>query len=159
RLAFSGDGTKVVSSGAKIRAWDVATGRLVQTLQEGHPRSDFALLPDGTTIAVAAQQPIVQFRDIVSGQAARPPLKFDREVSTLAASPDAKVFAVVDQHGEFPSGSCRLILYDAAREKVRHVLGEVGAGWRFSTSFSPDGRLLASGHVPRKLQLWHVETG
>jgi WD40 repeat protein/Leucine-rich repeat (LRR) protein len=159
RLAFSGDGTKLVFGGLKMLVRDVTTGRLVKTLQEGPPGSDFVLLPDGKTIAVATQQTVVQFRDIVSGQAARPPLKFEREVSTLTATPDAKVFAVVDQHGEFPSGSCRLILYDAANEKVRQVLGEVKAGLGFSASFSPDGRLLASGHVPRKLQLWDVETG
>src|SRR5262249_270635 len=99
--------------------------------------------------------------DIFSGQPNRAPIEFERDVSALTVSPEGNVFAISDERGLFPSGSCRLILYDAAHERLRNVLSETSAGSGFSVSFSPDGRLLASGGYRRKarLQISEVEAG
>jgi WD40 repeat protein len=166
---FAPDGTRVltVDERAGLRAWDVATGRLLAALAPPGPSADLAVFrhvawsPDGRRVAVArGLDPPVWVWDVSAGRlaavldAARPPLAFTPDGGTLVtATPGADVK-----------------LWDAATGRERGTLtghpADIGA-----VAVSPDGRLVAAGlrHppgqgevdeiTPTAVTLWDVTTG
>ena len=156
-VAFSPDGSLLAIAAAlhPIVLWDVASGRVVRTLD--HPAGDvfrcLAFSPDGTLLAAGASDYIVRIWDVASGRLART-IHHAAEgqprehMLDLAFSPNGRVLA---------SSGTDLIgrLWNVESWQVTHELGIGGAPT--GLAFSPDGTILASSGPT--LQLWDAENG
>ncbi|MDD2721809.1 MAG: PQQ-binding-like beta-propeller repeat protein [Gallionella sp.] len=162
-IALTGDGKKLVSAhGNKIRLWDVLTKRELQTLTLGESIKTVSITNDGKTIA-ATQGASIDLFDAATGKRVE---QLDRKekfiMDTLAFSPDGHLLAS-NGNGD------AILLWNVATGEVvatlgtprNHVLKNVSGhrGDITVLTFSPDGRLLASGSKDRTLRIWDVATG
>jgi WD40 repeat protein len=110
-----------------------------------------AFSPDGTTMALAGEDPVVALRDS-SGNRTRASLSGHTEPLTcLAFSPDGTTLA----GGGFDRN---VRLWDLADAAERTALAG-HAGWVFAVAFSPDGATLASAGQDKTVKLWDVASG
>jgi dipeptidyl aminopeptidase/acylaminoacyl peptidase len=79
-----------------------------------------------------------------------------REVNTLAFSPDGRLLAVGT--GQItPGKQPRLTIWDVQTGRLVHQLSR--GKWVLSLAFSADGRTLASGHNDNKIRIWEIASG
>jgi RNA polymerase sigma factor (sigma-70 family) len=161
----------------RIILWAADTGQLLHSLEapigpanvgfDAHARLDFS--PDGRTLAAGGQgaESSIYLWEVVSGRR-RLTLKHGEDVASLAFSPDGKLLAtanninnvnnliaqgrVVLQDGAKPEPP-RVRLWDMVAEKeLPSLQGHKGS--ITSLSFSPDGKLLATGSNDTTILLW-----
>ena len=156
-VSFSPDGATLASGSLDgiIRLWDVATGRLLRTLQGNTYGADsVSFSPDGTTLASGGGfDRIVRLWDVATGSPLRTLEGHTGEVRSVSFSPDGTALA---------SGSFDRIvrLWDVATGNPLHALqGHTRWGFVNSVSFSSDGTTLASGSRDKTVRLWDVATG
>lgn len=163
-ILFSPDGEMLATGdqvGGKIKIWDIATGRLLQTLS-AHFWGTWSLITTHSyLISSTVGYPIKLWNwhtgkligtlNDVSG-VLKPIRNWLRRDSPqcVALSPDQKLIAVGD------SNDC-IKLWCLNTRTVQRQLGshiEVQA-----IVFSPDGEILATSGSDRIVRLWHVQTG
>ncbi len=180
-LVFSPDNRILAAFGCQqpsgnqtmILLWDVDTGRSLPPLEAplgfahsafyAHPRITFS--PDGRMLAAGGQGPDARIYlwEMISGRL-RLTLKAGEDVTSLAFSPNGKLLAAANnlnasrhirnqavQRSE--SRPPRVHLWDVAAEKELPSL-EGHQGSIASLSFSPDGKLLATGSNDTTILLW-----
>ena len=167
--AFSPDGQIIATAGGndyKVQLWNLQTGRLKNALvgdpkyvkmtmiSDGVPKlvdyatkrvESIAFSPDGRTLAVASDNEII-FWDPSTGER-KATLKGKGSFYSLLFSPDGRTLAA---RGYTPKGESGIYLWDIdttdiRKSKLRHTI----TGHNRKTNsiiFSPDGRLLATGH-------------
>src|SRR5262249_38595368 len=149
------DGFKRDGNASVVRLWDVATGKLLRTL-EGHQHFITALSysPDGKVLASGSGDRTIRLWDATTGKELH---KLKCEVSTtpfsLSFSPDSKVLASV--------GHSALQLWDVTTGQELHHK-EVHTGWVYSVSFAPDGRTVATAAASGgddTVRLWNGMSG
>lgn len=158
-VAYSPDGQTLASENVDktIHLWDVATGKVRATLNEGirGGLTCVAYSPDGETLASTEGGGIVLW-DLKTG---KKPIHLMGRVSCMAFSPDGKTLASAGQ-------SKTITLWDVRTGKERTTLTE-HTNWRVTfVAFSPDGKTLAtaSGHYKSAnrwlgtIKLWDVPT-
>jgi WD40 repeat protein len=96
-LAFTPDGERLISAGdgRGIQIWDVATGKVLHTL-DGHKDTvtRLALSPDGKTlVSISYDQSAIVWNLQTREKLRTVPIRFG-DADALALSPDAKFFAV-----------------------------------------------------------------
>jgi WD40 repeat protein len=149
-VAFSPDGRSVLSGsmGGKLRLWEVATGRLLQTF-EGYlePTQSVALSPDGGSVIWGGPRTTSKLWDAANGRPLRTFEGHSQAVLSVAFSPDGR--RVIS--GGWDNA---INLWDAATGGlVRTVYGSGD-----SVAFSSDGRsMISAGTGP--IQLWDMRTG
>ncbi|RKU19182.1 hypothetical protein C6503_08160 [Candidatus Poribacteria bacterium] len=186
-LAFSPDGTKLVSAGADgtivfggfptgfsdtkpdnlIRLTDVSTGDELATLQRGS--SELIFSPDDRTKTVATPTRVGNIRlwNTETGDELVIPLNDDLKpgfggnlpmVLALAFSPDGRWLVSGTTEGE-------IRMWDVATGEALTVFSELTEPMEqehlrhiSALAFSPDRALLAAG-TPSQLHLWNVRTG
>ena len=128
-----------------VRCWDTATGKESASFHVPGWVLQFALSPDGKTLAVDATQQLhaVLFVSVPDGKEIRrieatstspgANLYFNR----LDFSPDGKTLAAVGNNSV-----CRLFEVGTGKT-ILHLTGEVKTSGRFPTAFSPDGKRIA----------------
>jgi WD40 repeat protein len=157
-LAYSPDGRTLASAGADgtARLWDVATGRLRDTIQSPAARAYcVAFAPDGKSLAVGygGEHGLVQWWD-------RDPLRrrdswaaHDRVTRGLAFSPNGRLLVT--------GGNDQIVrLWNLERPAIGAVfrpLVMVELSSTHAVTFSPDGSLVAalSSH-PASVRLWRT---
>lgn len=157
RLAFSQDGDalfldepgeKDALVWAVMRRWP--SGAVVRRIG---PLSDFCLLPDGRSCAVARYAGRPELFDIATGKATQV-LKgesTDLESLALACSPDGQLLAVASRSGVVRTWNLR------TGEPLRTIKE---AGQLVHTlAFSPDNRTLAVAEIDGRIALWDAVTG
>jgi WD40 repeat protein len=154
-LAYSPDG-KTLAAGSwdrTIKLWDLASGKATMTL-EGERANAVAFSADGKILAAGSQigsAGIVYLWDAATGKALGSILQNDGRwiVEGIAFSPDNQTLAW--------AGWDRTVkLRDVAGRQKPTVLGGYSYAV-FSVTFSPDGKVLASGGS--EIKLWNVATG
>jgi WD40 repeat protein len=176
RLAFSPDGTKLVSGRSEIDTVlirDAETGRYMGTigqLFEGiisgsySPYWGAAWSPDGDKLAFGLSDGTVAVWDVVTGERLRTMEEKIGEgkagwlywLQSLAFSPDGALLAC-----EADAGTVGI--WNAETGKRLYVLKKPIDGTAYtrpeSVAFSPDGMVLASGWSDGVIILWNVKTG
>jgi WD40 repeat protein len=137
---------------SSLYVWDIDRGRPIRTFEA---RNAFAravgLSPDGSTLAVADQYQGLRLLDVGTGKER---LLFAGKYNGsegLALSPDGKLLAVL---------GARVRLWQAATAKQIRQFPENESVIGRTITFSPDGKLLASGASEDDMvRLWDVATG
>jgi RNA polymerase sigma factor (sigma-70 family) len=180
-IAFSPDGKTLASACAKVRLWDVASGKAIVEWEGNRDMRCLAFSPDGRTLALGSgtesKQSAIRVFDVPSGMEQK---GFGRAagVNALAFSPDGRCLAAADELHV-------VRLWDFASRAHRLSFPtdqEIQALWPFratgpeslvtSVAFSLDGRWLLAGYYTwlgettgRNLKgesyalLWDVWTG
>ncbi len=138
-VAFSPDGQRIVTGGFgnTAKVWDVASGRVLLTL-EGHKGfiSSVAYSPDGQRIVTGSQDQTAKVWDAASGKELLT-LKGDtNEIHSVAFSPDGQRIVT-------GAGDNTAKLWDAA--SGRELLRLSAGGYYAAAAFSPDGQRIVTG--------------
>jgi WD40 repeat protein len=173
-VCFSPDG-RLLASGSMdytVRLFDVGTGQVLKTLQ-GHTNWVWSVSfsPDGNFLASASEDGTIRLWNVQTGQEVAMLQGHTGIVNSVRFSPNGKFLA--------SSSSDRTIcLWDIANIAVLGnvaALGNIEAAGKLSTgqllcrlrghtnalrsvSFSPDGKLLASGSDDETIKLWDTGT-
>jgi WD40 repeat protein/beta-lactamase regulating signal transducer with metallopeptidase domain len=110
-----------------------------------------AYSPDGSTLASAGDDAVVELRDVASGRVIGRLEGHRDAVSCLAFSPDGKTLAT----GSYDR---TVKLWDVAsgREKLE-LTGHTN--WIFAVAFAPDGATVASAGHDKMVRVWDAATG
>ena len=156
-VAFSPDGTKIVSGGSDctVRVWDIKTELQIGTPLIGHTGwvKSVAFSPDGTKIVSGSWDETIRIWDVETGRQLGNSLTgHTGEVESVAFSPDGT---------KIVSGSWdkTIRIWDAETgRQIGESLIKCSDEVR-SVSFSPNGKQLASGCSDGTICIWDAETG
>ncbi len=174
-LAVLASERKPGSQESRILLWAVDTGRPLRSLEgprfvvnaDFYTHARVAFSSDGRTLAAGGQGEgtAIYLWESASWRR-RLTLKHDHDVASLALSPDGKLLAVVDVIHSAEEGAAtgriptpdevqrpRVHLWDVDAEKELPPL-KGHRGSIKSLSFSPDGKLLATGSNDTTILLW-----
>ena len=158
-VAFRPDGKTIASVGIghdqTVRIWDVQTGKNLRTFK--YQAWDVAFSPDGKTIVCGDSSHEVYLLDADTGKLLHTftgHKGYDYHVLNVAFSPDGKTIAGMGSHSK------TVILWDAnTGKRLRTFPGGTYQNIQYLLTFSPDGRMIASGNEHRTISLWDVQTG
>lgn len=150
-VAYSPDGTRLVTSGDVARVWDATTGGLLLTLtgHTGGPH-EIAYSPDGTRIATAGQDKIVRLWDTKTGKVLAELKGHTAGLHCLGFSPDGKFLATGGEDRQ-------VIVWDLATNSAVFSLPVQGTTVK-SVLFSPDGQHIVTSSLSDTAEVWDVAT-
>ena len=155
-VSFSGDGkTLAVSSGGAVHLWNVATGTLRKTLEVEGGVDSVSFSPDSKTLVTASDdrgEKTVRLWDVATGTLRNTFEGYTFNVKNVSFSPDGKTLVSVG--GGWRDETVRL--WDVASRTLRDIFQHGGG---LSVSFSPDGKIVASGSSDETVRLWDVSEG
>jgi WD40 repeat protein len=175
-VAYSPDGKIVATAGADgaIVLWDSESLQPIDDPMFGHNAIvvSLAFSPDGRTLASGSCGEFnssgnciggeVLLWDVVSGQQLHRFSDSVGFVQALAFSPDGKMLVTNDCSRVEVAGACiegTLRLWDVNSGRIIERDFEGHTGFIWSATFSPDGKILASGSNDNSVILWDVATG
>lgn len=146
------------TNGPVVRFWDVTTRRILRTLPHPTPVHSLALSPDGEWLATFDVEPRLRLWRASTGEPVTnllAPGAMNALGRVPVFSPDGTTLAL----GEM-DGSIRLLSLKAGRITTTLPTPIEGNGVT-ALAFSPDGRLLASGHghSDGTIRFWNPATG
>jgi len=146
-VAFSADGTRLVSSGTDnmVRVWDSVSGIELMTLR-GHAKwvASAQFSPDGKRIVSGGDDRTIKVWDAVTGAETRTLRGHSDQIKSVAFSPDGK---------RIVSGSIdrTVKIWDVA--SGTELMSFDSGVCLYSAAFSPDGKTLAAGGS-ENIMLW-----
>jgi len=153
----SAQGAQMIGSmpSSQLKIWDAATGREIQTLNLSSSPADVRFSPDGQTIATVALQGEITLWELASGRRLQAltnaPGQTSNSFPVPAVSPLPNPGKI--KRGQIPNMVNMPNMADLAA-MMTNMLGTMSAGTMGRTvtslSFSPDGKILASGGVESK---------
>ncbi|HEY7425051.1 MAG TPA: serine/threonine-protein kinase, partial [Gemmataceae bacterium] len=156
-LAFSPDGEFLATAGGDgaIKVWNLATGRVIQTLEKAH--SGFvccvAFHPEGKHLASVGADKQVKVWDRTTRQEV-----FARPCDGVYFAMNAVAFSPLDGRQLAVGSEGDVTVWDWRNSQLLHTF----AGHekhRISVAFRRDGRRLASGNWAGSVKLWDAESG
>ncbi len=165
-VAFSPNGRTVASAGhdQTIKLWDVGSGAELRTLApHSYQVNSVAFSPDGRMIAAGSSDKTIKLWNMAGGTELRRLTGHTGKVNAVAFSPDGGMLASASADEtirlwDIASGA-EVRRFVKQRDRIHSVvlgpnLGEVSA-----ITFSPDGKMLASGGPwDEAIELWDVAT-
>jgi WD40 repeat protein len=163
-VAFAPDSSWLVSTdekGNRLKFWDVATGRLLQTFP-AHKESllGLAVHPGGARIATSGRDKVRILDRATGREMASWATGSDwEEKYALAYSPDGRRLAGTgDSRAGADDGLAVIDVVDARTyHRTARLVGHTSR--IHAIAFSPDGLRLASTGLDRTVRLWDVATG
>jgi WD40 repeat protein len=154
-VAFSPDGKTFATTGAAaLKLWDVSTWKETAAIPFAHPKEpaeSLAFAHDGKTLAVAHYHTLKVFE--VAPTRERASLLGDRVFWNVAFSPDDKTLASANAWLPYVS------LRDPTTLREQARLAPDTRAWARIATFSPDGKLVATGSQFGILKLFDAATG
>ncbi len=148
------DGTVAVASGSQsVELWDLA-GRTVRHKLTGHHGTILAIAfaPDGKTLATGDTSGRIRLWNTTDGNEEADFEADPLGVRALAFAPDGQTLASVG------SGDKDVKLWQVATRQQSATIAGIENG-PLNVTFSPDGRLLASGSRGGTVKIWELSTG
>ena len=154
-VAFSSDGSLIVSGGRVLRLWDATTGDLKQFVA---PITTFSVTfsPNGSLIASGhggETKNTIHLWDVAVSKHRKSLIGHTAMVNSVAFSPDGSL--IVSGSGD---GTIRLWDVTSGLCKYTFTLGP-SPSLVADVKFSPDGQLIASVDGNRRIRLFYVATG
>jgi WD40 repeat protein len=152
-VAFSPDGTRILSAGPSLKLWDAESGDLMRTFERlsiaGRSESHFsaAFSPDGARVVSDDNDNSVRLWDAASGRLIRKFGGSSTDIDSAAFSPDGT--RILSSHGDNT-----LRLWDAISGRQMRTFEGSGP-----LVFSSDGTQVLSGDGEEKLKLWDIASG
>ncbi len=154
-VAFSPDMKLVVTGGAYVRVWDTEMWTLKQTLGDTAPSPPVAFSPNGKFLAVGRYNG-VDVWDTRNWSLHRK-LKHSYSVDAIAFSPDSQTFVSCGSGQGNYAGKVRF--WDVQTWNLKRVIPQNGFdSIAYSLSFSPDGKIVASGHRMGTVKIRDAQT-
>jgi len=152
-VAFAPDDRLIATTGKDgvVRLWNPSTGSLVRALAAVGDYSTLTFSPDGEKLATLSPRDGICLWRISDGQRVARVRDVMCCIFRMSFSPDSRVFGAATLDGV-------VHLISTADGRDIHTFREAGKGWAYSTAFSQDGRLLATGGYSGA-KLWDVTTG
>lgn len=148
RMAFSPDGKILGTGGAGTQAhlWDVASGKLLRSLDMGPVVGGLGVVfsPDGTLAAVSHRNSDARLFDVATGNILQ---TFAKSMTQhVSFDPQGKRLAIAYVDGT-------VALWDVATGK-QLAIRETGGEEAYGVEWSPDGRMLLSSGRKSDLVVW-----
>lgn len=146
-LAFSDDGKRLVSCGADVRIWDVASGKQLESFP--HEAIKAALAPDGKLFSTVNMYGKVMMWQTPSDPGVWGVAQSGNWVHALAFTPDRKLIA--------SAGDGRIRIWNVAREEeaVRFAGHQDGLT---AVTFTPDGKQVVTASTDGSVRVWDALT-
>ena len=143
-----------------VRRWvslaDVRAGRWVSDVEiDSRAGADFVLADNGERYAVIDRSRQVAVMDVITGRVARH--RFDGDV-TVRLSRDGSLVIGIPTGAGPDDGMNRMVSVWSVTRDTSWTLALPGRDEILSTTFSPDGRALATVQAPGIAQVWNLET-
>jgi WD40 repeat protein len=164
RARYSPDGTHVITIGETnfAQLWAVPGGKPVHRFQHEPFASEAAFSPDGRIVVTAGWDGLAHLWDVASGERLAS-MRHEGRVGEARFSPDGRLVVtggVEDGTAgvwEVKTGRELLRLrHDGVVERLRRMFPNGGVR---SISFTPDGRVLATGGQDGTVRLWDLQNG
>jgi WD40 repeat protein len=157
-MAYSPDGKTLVGGGSSrnIQVWRTSDGVALFTLNHAHQVGDAAVSPDGSIVATATCETVINTEcteggvwlwNLSTGRLTKRLAGFPNLVKRVAFSPDGS-FLIAGASGGM------LRVYSTSDYELRFEA--TSPGGVEALTFSPDGRLLATGGANGEVHLWKV---
>jgi WD40 repeat protein len=161
-LAFTPDGKQVLCAGlfpdsisgavgGLIQFFDLSTGAHVRDVPYSSPVNAVVVSPDGTVLAVGADDGSVAVLDAATGGVAHSFPAHPTYVASIAFSSDGKTLLTAGDDGT-------AALWDAGSGQLLHRLTGLSSGSTRAV-FSPDGKTILTVSHDRTARLWDAATG
>lgn len=154
-ITYHRDGTIRLFGAASQGSAGPALGTLITAIPcKWEEACEVGLSPDGTRIAWAGDDRIVQIRDLKTGAVLRRPTGHTDRITSLRFSPDGRHLLTTSD-----DGTARLVLVQgsAVSGAVFTLQGHVGR--IHEAAFSPDGTRIATASEDRTARLWDAKDG
>jgi WD40 repeat protein/serine/threonine protein kinase len=152
-LAISPDGRWLAGAIAthRLMLWELATGRLVTSIDGAHRSSvlNLAFSPDGRTLVTSGMDGVVQLWDTGPLRSRARLLGHAGAVYGVAISPDGRTIASAGRDGS-------IRLWDAGTQHESALVQREGP-LQIAVAFSPDGRRLASAGLDKAVTVWDLD--
>ncbi|WP_392533160.1 protein kinase [Nostoc sp. C117] len=153
-VAISPDGKTIASSGddRKIKLWNLATGKLISSLNTYAQQVNTVVIsPDGKILVSGGDDNNIKIWNLATGKQIRTLVGHSDSIHALAISLDSQTLV---------SGSDdnTIKIWDLATgEQIRTLTGHTF--WVRSVAMNEDGAILASGSFDKTIKIWNLVKG
>ena len=156
-VAFTPDGTRIVTTDGTARAWEAATGKELATLTgDGYQVDSVAFSPDGTRIVTT--DGTARVWDAATGKVLATLIGHESEVNSVAFSPDGTRIVTASSDGTARVWDVSTLLNTGVT--TGKVLAALTChGYKVdSAAFSPDGTRIVTASRDNTVRVWDVST-